>query len=130
MLMSTILTKSSGSLVHPWLLILNITLYCLTSDLKGCVPSRMIMKRKVNMQICINVNSRFIIWPWLIPVVINDQLVQEAMLPGLRCLKQDMAVVAPEREEVVSSIIKDYETKVEGIRWEKQGLWIEWKYTK
>ncbi|XP_022335472.2 RAB11-binding protein RELCH homolog isoform X2 [Crassostrea virginica] len=47
---------------------------------------------------------------------INDQLVQEAMLPGLRCLKQDMAVVAPEREEVVSSIIKDYETKVEGIR--------------
>lgn len=47
---------------------------------------------------------------------INDQLVQEAMLPGLRCLKQDMAAVAPEREEVVSSIIKDYEAKVEGSR--------------
>ncbi|XP_062567299.1 RAB11-binding protein RELCH homolog [Saccostrea cucullata] len=47
---------------------------------------------------------------------INDQLVQEAMLPGLRCLKQDMAAVAPEREEVVNSIIKDYETKVEGLR--------------
>ena len=37
MLMSTILTKSSGSLVHPWPLILNITLYCLTSDLEGWV---------------------------------------------------------------------------------------------
>lgn len=49
-------------------------------------------------------------------LVINDQLVQEAMLPGLRCLKQDMAAVAPEREEVVSSIIKDYEAKVEGSR--------------
>ncbi|XP_048752282.1 RAB11-binding protein RELCH homolog isoform X2 [Ostrea edulis] len=47
---------------------------------------------------------------------INDQLVQEAMLPGLRCLKQDMAAMAPEREEVVSSIIREYETKVEGMR--------------
>ncbi|XP_033755767.1 LOW QUALITY PROTEIN: RAB11-binding protein RELCH-like [Pecten maximus] len=47
---------------------------------------------------------------------INDQLVQEAMVPGLRCLKQDVAQIAPEHEEVVSSMIKDYESKMESGR--------------
>ncbi|XP_069112711.1 RAB11-binding protein RELCH homolog isoform X2 [Argopecten irradians] len=47
---------------------------------------------------------------------INDQLVQEAMVPGLRCLKQDVAQIAPEHEEVVASMIKDYESKMESGR--------------
>lgn len=45
--------------------------------------------------------------------VINDQLVQEAMLPGLRCLRQDMSQIAQEHEEVVNSMIRDYEAKME-----------------
>jgi len=48
--------------------------------------------------------------------VINDQLVQEAMLPGLRCLKQDMSQIAPEHEEVIASMIKDYKSKMEMSR--------------
>ncbi|XP_041376691.1 RAB11-binding protein RELCH homolog [Gigantopelta aegis] len=47
---------------------------------------------------------------------INDQLIQEAMLPGLRCLQQDMAVIAPEHEEVVASMVREYECKIEGTR--------------
>ncbi|XP_021379245.1 lisH domain and HEAT repeat-containing protein KIAA1468 homolog, partial [Mizuhopecten yessoensis] len=47
---------------------------------------------------------------------INDQLVQEAMVPGLRCLKHDVAQIAPEHEEVVSSMIKDYESKMDSGR--------------
>lgn len=47
---------------------------------------------------------------------INYQLVQEAMLPGLRCLRQDMATLAPEHEEVINSMIKEYEAKVETSR--------------
>ncbi|XP_052816582.1 RAB11-binding protein RELCH homolog isoform X2 [Mya arenaria] len=47
---------------------------------------------------------------------INYQLVQEALLPGLRCLKQDMAHIAPEHEEVISSMLKEYESKIETSR--------------
>ncbi|KAL4235187.1 hypothetical protein ACF0H5_006825 [Mactra antiquata] len=47
---------------------------------------------------------------------INYQLVQEAMLPGLRCLKQDMSQVASEHEEVITSMIKEYESKIETSR--------------
>ena len=43
----------------------------------------------------------------------NDQLVRETMLPGLRCLQQDMSQTAPEHEEVIQSMIKDYENKME-----------------
>ncbi|XP_025114881.1 lisH domain and HEAT repeat-containing protein KIAA1468-like isoform X4 [Pomacea canaliculata] len=43
---------------------------------------------------------------------LNEQLIQEAMLPGLRCLRQDLASTAPEHEEVVSSMIRDYEAKL------------------
>ena len=46
----------------------------------------------------------------------NYQLVQEVMLPGLRCLKHDMALIAPEHEEVVNSMIKEYESKIETSR--------------
>ncbi|XP_077982155.1 RAB11-binding protein RELCH homolog [Glandiceps talaboti] len=47
---------------------------------------------------------------------ISDDLIRECFLPGLRCLKQDLEQVAPEHEvhEVVSSMIKEYETKIEG----------------
>ncbi|CAE1253400.1 unnamed protein product [Acanthosepion pharaonis] len=47
---------------------------------------------------------------------INDQLVQEAMLPGLRYLRQDLAQIAPEREEVITSMIKEYEAKVDASK--------------
>ncbi|XP_060602850.1 RAB11-binding protein RELCH homolog isoform X2 [Ruditapes philippinarum] len=47
---------------------------------------------------------------------INYQLVQEAMLPGLRCLKQDMSQIAPEHEEVIASMIKEYQSKIETSR--------------
>lgn len=47
---------------------------------------------------------------------INDQLVQEAMLPGLRYLRQDLTQIAPEREEVINSMIKEYETKVDASK--------------
>lgn len=47
---------------------------------------------------------------------INDQLVQEAMLPGLRYLRQDLAQIAPEREEVIISMIKEYEAKVDASK--------------
>ena len=38
------------------------------------------------------------------------------MLPGLRCLRHDLALIAPEHEEVVSSMIRDYETKLDTAR--------------
>ncbi|XP_076470808.1 RAB11-binding protein RELCH homolog isoform X2 [Babylonia areolata] len=47
---------------------------------------------------------------------LSEQLIQEAMLPGLRCLRQDLAIIAPEHEEVVSSMIRDYEAKLENAR--------------
>ncbi|XP_052230319.1 RAB11-binding protein RELCH homolog isoform X2 [Dreissena polymorpha] len=47
---------------------------------------------------------------------INYQLVQESLLPGLRCLKQDMASIAPEHEEVINSMLKGYESKIETSR--------------
>ena len=49
-------------------------------------------------------------------VVLSDQGIQESMIPGLRCLCQDMAVIAPEHEEVVLSMIRDYETKLESVK--------------
>ncbi|XP_070574126.1 RAB11-binding protein RELCH homolog isoform X2 [Ptychodera flava] len=45
---------------------------------------------------------------------ISDDLIRECLLPGLRCLRQDLEQVAPEHEEVVNSMIKDYETKIDG----------------
>jgi hypothetical protein len=38
------------------------------------------------------------------------------MLPGLRCLRQDMSQIAPEHEEVVASMIREYESKMEACR--------------
>lgn len=49
----------------------------------------------------------------------NDQLVRETMLPGLRCLQQDMSQTAPEHEEVIQSMIRDYENKMEISRSER-----------
>ena len=48
--------------------------------------------------------------------VLSEQLILEAMLPGLRCLRHDLAIIAPEHEEVVSSMIRDYETKLDMSR--------------
>ncbi|KAL3860031.1 hypothetical protein ACJMK2_010204 [Sinanodonta woodiana] len=38
------------------------------------------------------------------------------MLPGLRCLRQDMATIAQDHEDVLASMIKDYESKLETKR--------------
>ncbi|XP_077868589.1 RAB11-binding protein RELCH homolog, partial [Saccoglossus kowalevskii] len=45
---------------------------------------------------------------------ISDDLIRECLLPGLRCLRHDLEQVAPEHEEVVLSMIKDYEIKIDG----------------
>lgn len=52
---------------------------------------------------------------------LNEQLIQEAMLPGLRCLRLDLVTIAPEHEEVVSSMIRDYETKLDMTRSDRSG---------
>ncbi|XP_071495307.1 RAB11-binding protein RELCH homolog [Diadema antillarum] len=45
---------------------------------------------------------------------VSEDLIREAMLPGLRCLRKDMETVLPEHEGVVSSMIKDFESKIQG----------------
>ncbi|XP_064641709.1 RAB11-binding protein RELCH homolog [Lineus longissimus] len=47
---------------------------------------------------------------------ISDQLIQEAMLPGLSCLQKDMAQIAQDHEDVVSSMIKEFRMKLETSR--------------
>lgn len=49
----------------------------------------------------------------ILRTVISDQLMQEVMLPGLRCLLQDLQQVAPDHVTVVTSMIKEFETKVD-----------------
>ncbi|CAH1269897.1 KIAA1468 [Branchiostoma lanceolatum] len=44
---------------------------------------------------------------------ISDDLINQCMLPGLRCLRQDMEHIAPQHQEVVASMIKEYEMKVD-----------------
>ena len=44
---------------------------------------------------------------------ISNQLIQEVMLPGLRCLHQDLQLVAPERTNVVFSMIREFEDKID-----------------
>ncbi|XP_071784644.1 RAB11-binding protein RELCH homolog [Asterias amurensis] len=45
---------------------------------------------------------------------ISNDLIWESMLPGLRCLRQDLEVVSPEHEVVVGSMIKEFEAKLGG----------------
>ncbi|XP_030831289.1 RAB11-binding protein RELCH homolog isoform X1 [Strongylocentrotus purpuratus] len=45
---------------------------------------------------------------------LSVDLIRDAMLPGLRCLRKDMETVLPEHEGVVSSMIKDFESKIQG----------------
>ncbi|XP_063951492.1 RAB11-binding protein RELCH-like isoform X1 [Lytechinus pictus] len=45
---------------------------------------------------------------------LSVDLIRDAMLPGLRCLRKDMETVLPEHEGVVSSMIKDFEAKIHG----------------
>ncbi|XP_012937073.1 RAB11-binding protein RELCH homolog [Aplysia californica] len=44
---------------------------------------------------------------------LSEQLIAEAMLPGLRCLKADMEAIAAEHQEVVSAMLRDYQQKLE-----------------
>ena len=48
--------------------------------------------------------------------VISEQLMSEMMLPGLRCLLRDMEVLAPERAPVISSMIREFEDKVDAAK--------------
>lgn len=45
--------------------------------------------------------------------VLNEQLIAETMLPGLRCLKVDMEAIATDHQEVVAAMIRDYQSKLE-----------------
>ncbi|KAH9515547.1 hypothetical protein Btru_011368 [Bulinus truncatus] len=47
------------------------------------------------------------------PPVLSEQLVAEAMLPGLRCLKLDMEALGAEHLEVVNAMIRDYQSKLD-----------------
>ncbi|XP_059148848.1 RAB11-binding protein RELCH-like isoform X1 [Physella acuta] len=44
---------------------------------------------------------------------LSEQLIAEAMLPGLRCLKLDMEAIAADHQEVVAAMIRDYQNKLE-----------------
>ncbi|KAJ8010820.1 hypothetical protein DPEC_G00079100 [Dallia pectoralis] len=44
---------------------------------------------------------------------ISEELMVTHFLPGLRCLKTDMEQLSPEHEVILSSMIKEVETKVE-----------------
>ncbi|XP_055891966.1 RAB11-binding protein RELCH homolog isoform X3 [Biomphalaria glabrata] len=44
---------------------------------------------------------------------LSQQLVAEAMLPGLKCLKQDMEALGAEHLEVVNAMIRDYQSKLD-----------------
>lgn len=48
--------------------------------------------------------------------VINEQLISEAMLPGLKCLVRDMETLAPERAAVITSMIREFEDKVDASK--------------
>ena len=48
--------------------------------------------------------------------VISDELLQEVMLPGLQYLHSDLQQVAPEMVNVVASMIRDFEDKVESTK--------------
>ncbi len=48
--------------------------------------------------------------------VISDQLIQEAMLPGLRCLQKDMLHVMPDHAPVIASMIREFQDKVDATR--------------
>ncbi|XP_054716426.1 RAB11-binding protein RELCH homolog [Uloborus diversus] len=43
----------------------------------------------------------------------SDQLIAEAFLPGLRCLKADFQVIALEYEDAVNNMIQEFETKLD-----------------
>ncbi|KAJ8042040.1 hypothetical protein HOLleu_13006 [Holothuria leucospilota] len=45
---------------------------------------------------------------------ISAELIQSAMLPGLRCLKRDLDLLSPEHAAVVGSMMRDLENKVYG----------------
>ncbi|XP_033099105.1 RAB11-binding protein RELCH homolog [Anneissia japonica] len=45
---------------------------------------------------------------------ISEVQIRDAMLPGLRCLRQDLEALSPEHEVVVTSMIKDLESKISG----------------
>lgn len=45
-------------------------------------------------------------------LVVSNQLIRESLLQGLRCLLHDVQQVAPDHVSVVSSMIRDFEDKV------------------
>ena len=46
-------------------------------------------------------------------VVIRDQLIQDAMLPGLRSLHIDMTHLKPGYTDIINSLIKEFNDKID-----------------
>ncbi|XP_014675386.1 PREDICTED: lisH domain and HEAT repeat-containing protein KIAA1468 homolog isoform X2 [Priapulus caudatus] len=47
---------------------------------------------------------------------VSEQLIREALLSGMRCLHRDMALIAPDHEEIVGSMIREFEVKLESLQ--------------
>lgn len=45
--------------------------------------------------------------------VMSDQLITEAFLPGLRCLRNDIQMIAHEYEDAVNNMIQEFEAKLD-----------------
>ena len=43
----------------------------------------------------------------------SDQLITEAFLPGLRCLRNDIQAIAHEYEDAVNNMIQEFEAKLD-----------------
>ena len=44
---------------------------------------------------------------------LGNQLVSEVLLPGLRCLQRDLAVLAPDHAAVVASMVREFEDRID-----------------
>ena len=44
---------------------------------------------------------------------LGNQLVSEVLLPGLRCLQRDLAVLSPDHAAVVASMIREFEDRID-----------------
>ena len=57
----------------------------------------------------------YVLWPNVTPVI-SDYLISEMMLPGLRCLLTDVHEVAQDHVQVLESMIREFEEKVDSGR--------------
>ncbi|XP_076331644.1 RAB11-binding protein RELCH homolog isoform X1 [Tachypleus tridentatus] len=54
----------------------------------------------------------------------SEQIVSEVFLPGLRCLCYDLQQVAPQQEDVISSMIREFEARIDMPRMDESSTGI------